>query len=62
MGKTFRADGLYKTQKKVRDGRPTRAAASCRNHGGCPYCQSNRMHRHNKKLVNTTNEFLTDDN
>jgi hypothetical protein len=22
---------------------------SCRNHGGCPYCEANRLHKHRKK-------------
>lgn len=38
---------FYKT-KKVRDGSPTRAAGRCQNHGGCPYCLSNRLHKHKK--------------
>lgn len=25
--------------------------SSCRNHGGCKRCYSDRMHKHNKKLV-----------
>lgn len=24
--------------------------ASCRNHGGCPVCQGNRQHRHQKQI------------
>ena len=24
--------------------------SSCRNHGGCPRCYSNKMHKHNRKL------------
>lgn len=23
----------------------------CRNHGNCSYCENNRLHRHNKKMV-----------
>lgn len=22
---------------------------TCRNHGGCPYCEDNRLHKHNKQ-------------
>ena len=22
---------------------------SCRNHGGCPYCEGNRLHKHRKQ-------------
>jgi hypothetical protein len=22
---------------------------SCRNHGGCPYCESNRLHKHKRR-------------
>ena len=22
---------------------------SCRNHGGCPYCEGNRLHKHKKQ-------------
>jgi hypothetical protein len=25
-------------------------AKSCRNNGGCPVCERNRLHKHNKKL------------
>lgn len=25
--------------------------ASCRSHGGCPYCEGNRMHRHFRWLA-----------
>ena len=24
---------------------------SCRNNGGCPVCEGNRLHKHNKKLI-----------
>jgi len=33
----------------VRDGSPTRASPSCESHGGCPYCESNRMYRTRKR-------------
>ena len=25
-------------------------AKSCRNNGGCPVCEGNRLHKHNKKI------------
>ena len=25
--------------------------ATCRPHGNCPYCKSNRLHKHRKKLL-----------
>ena len=35
-------------------------AKSCRNNGGCPYCEGNRLHKHRKKLLayktNTNND------
>lgn len=24
---------------------------SCRNHGGCPVCRENRLHKHRKQLL-----------
>ena len=29
-------------------------AASCRNHGGCTYCLSNRIHKHVKQKLKAT--------
>lgn len=26
-------------------------AASCRHHGGCPYCEENRTHRHKRRAI-----------
>jgi DNA-directed RNA polymerase subunit RPC12/RpoP len=26
-------------------------AKSCKNHGGCPYCEGNRLYKHRKKLL-----------
>jgi hypothetical protein len=34
----------YKTGSPMRDGDSQRAAGSCNNHGGCPYCEGNRLH------------------
>ncbi len=38
-----------KTEKKVRDGENQYAAASCRHHGGCGYCEGNRLHSTHKR-------------
>lgn len=46
MARTMRKQ--RKTSKKVRDGVVQYAAASCRNHGGCPYCESNRLFNYRK--------------
>ncbi len=35
---------MQKGIKKVKDGTPTKASHSCENNGGCPYCESNRLH------------------
>lgn len=43
MGKTYRKE--KRTGKKVRDGTPLHAASSCKNHGGCAYCEGNRTHK-----------------
>ena len=38
---------------KVRDGTPTHVSSMCNNHGGCPYCESNRLHKHKRReLIN----------
>jgi len=34
---------------------------SCRNHGGCPYCLSNRLHKHHKKLWPFKKELTKDE-
>ena len=39
----------FKGLKKVRDGSRTRVSHSCENNGGCPYCERNRMHKHDKQ-------------
>lgn len=41
----------------VRDGSITRVAHSCTNHGGCPWCLGNRMHKHAKKLLKTRQQL-----
>lgn len=51
MSRTFRKPShkLFKGLKKVRDGSRTRASHSCENNGGCPYCEQNRLYKHNKQ-------------
>lgn len=29
----------------------TKVAKSCRNNGGCPVCEGNRLHKHRKKML-----------
>jgi len=38
---------MSRTIKKARK----TIAKSCRNNGGCPVCEGNRLHKHNKKLI-----------
>lgn len=38
----------------VRDGTPQHATVSCNNHGGCHWCEGNRLHK------NKRNEPITD--
>ena len=30
---------------------PDKASKSCLNHGGCPICEGNRLHKHRKKEI-----------
>lgn len=48
MTKTFRKNS--KTQKiyQDKDRRHQKVSRSCLHHGGCPYCESNRLHNKNK--------------
>ena len=41
----------HDTDGKVRDGTPQHASGSCNNHGGCPYCLSNKMHKNKKRMM-----------
>jgi len=34
---------------KVRDGTPQYYVGSCHNHGGCPICDGNRLHRQKRQ-------------
>lgn len=38
----------------VRDGTPQHADGSCDNHGGCPWCYGNHMHKHRRNAVPIT--------
>ncbi len=40
----------YGGVEKVKDNSRTKVAGSCENNGGCPYCEGNRLHKHNKQL------------
>lgn len=44
-------------KKKVRDGSFTRVSGHCECHGGCPYCESNRMYQKNKELERTEKQL-----
>lgn len=30
---------------------------TCRNHGGCSYCESNRLYKHRKKEIKSLHEL-----
>lgn len=50
MSRTYRKPSkMHKGVKKVRDGTRTKTSHSCENNGGCPYCESNRLHKNRKK-------------
>ena len=53
MSRTFRTVShrlkSFFGKDKVKDGSRTRCARSCENNGGCPYCESNRLHKHRKQ-------------
>ena len=36
---------------KVRDGTPQHAAGSCDNHGGCRWCEGNRLHNTKVRML-----------
>lgn len=35
----------------VRDGSPTHYSGSCERHGGCPFCEGNRLHSSRKRQM-----------
>jgi len=47
MARTIRNN--RKGKGKTRDGADIRAARSCGNHGSCPYCRDNRLHKHKRR-------------
>mgnify|MGYP006957562754 CR=1 FL=1 len=42
---------MFRGLKKVKDGTPTRVVSSCENNGKCPYCENNRLYKHNKQIT-----------
>ena len=44
----------------VPDGTINHPSNSCTNHGGCPYCLSDRTHRHKKADMESLQESMTD--
>lgn len=64
MSRTFRnvsqQQKTFYKKDKVNDGSYTKYTRSCENHGGCPYCESNRLHKHRKKIVEKINHLMID--
>ncbi len=62
MSRTFRETShrmkKFYRSKVVRDGTPTRVSHFCTNHGGCPYCLGNKMHKHVKKMLKMRQQML----
>ena len=51
---------LKKFKGKIYQDRASRnrkATRSCLNNGGCPYCLSNRMHKHKRKMTDYKKEI-----
>ena len=46
---------MSRTIKKARKA----VSKSCRNNGGCPVCESNRLHKHNKKIEQSSYSLNT---
>ena len=44
---------LWESKKQPRWKIFPSVSPSCRNHGSCPWCLSNRLHRHRKRLLNS---------
>jgi hypothetical protein len=53
MSRTYRKD--RKTKKNVRDGTRQYVSVSCEHHGGCPWCENNRLF--DQKKVEQVTEF-----
>lgn len=64
MARTYRTPSIsarrFYGKDKVRDGTFTHASSGCRNHGGCPYCLSNRTHFDRKHRVPIMEEDIID--
>jgi len=50
---------MSRTKKKPYT-KSKRFDSTCRSHGGCPYCLSNRMHKVLKKIIPIKEEFYLD--
>lgn len=55
MSRTYREyKGKHYDDK---DGKNRKAARSCLNHGGCEYCEGNRLHKHRRKASTLDKQF-----
>ena len=50
---------MSRTKKKPYPKKAQQTSKLCRNHGGCPYCLGNRMHKHDK-MVEEARQKLKD--
>jgi len=48
---------LYGKEKRQQYRKSKRFDRTCRNHGSCNYCRSNRTHKYKKKLVSTLEQL-----
>ena len=55
MSRTFKTYKGKRIQERANKNR--KASRSCLNHGGCPYCLSNKMHKNNKRYINISDEI-----
>lgn len=57
MSRTYRKANKHNKcvskKGRVRDGTFTRVSGSCENHGGCPICEGNKLHKYKKKMQDT---------
>lgn len=53
MSRTYRngSHKVFKESKKVKDGTRTRVSHFCECHGGCSYCEDNRLHQDKKERM-----------
>ena len=59
MGKTWRKSKLGKKYQD-KDRKNQKNDRSCLHHGGCPYCERNRLYNSSKKLAHTEMEMNYD--